>query len=76
MTKRLTQANSDPTALLLLAAIGIVGLLVVRRHGVVPVLRTLNQALGIARLVRSAQPARRRRARRVRPKVLGFSRIP
>jgi hypothetical protein len=76
MAKRVTQAKSDPTMLLLLAASGIVGLLVIRRYGVVPVLRTLNHALGIARVVRSAQPTRRRRARRVRPKVLGFSRSP
>ena len=78
MTKRVTQAKSDPTMLLLLAAIGLVGLFVTRRYGVVPVLRTVNQALGIARIVRSAhrsaaRPARRRPARRVRPKVLGFS---
>jgi hypothetical protein len=37
--------------LVLLAAIGIVGLLVARRYGVAHVLRTVNQALGIARAV-------------------------
>ena len=78
MAKRVTQAKSDPTLLLVLAAIGLVGLFVTRRYGVVPVLRTVNQALGIARVVRSAgrsaaRPARRRPARRVRPKVLAFS---
>ena len=78
MTKRVTQAKSDPTMLLVLAAIGLVGLFVTRRYGVVPVLRTVNQALGIARVVRSAgrsaaRPARRGPARRVRPKVLAFS---
>jgi hypothetical protein len=51
MTKRVTQAKSDPTMLVLLAAIGIVGLLVARRYGVAHVLRTANQALGIARVV-------------------------
>ena len=47
------QAKSDPTLLVLLAAIGLVGLLVTRRYGVVPVLRTVNQALRVARVVRS-----------------------
>jgi hypothetical protein len=70
MTKRVTQAKADPTLLLVLAAIGLVGLFVTRRYGVAPVLRTVNQALGIARVVRSA---RRGPARRVRPKVLAFS---
>jgi hypothetical protein len=37
--------------LVLLAAIGIVGLLVARRYGIAHVLRTANQALGIARVV-------------------------
>ena len=78
MAKRVTQAKSDPTMLLVLAAIGLVGLFVTRRFGVLPVLRTVNQALGIARVVRStgrsaARPARRGPARRVRPKVLAFS---
>jgi hypothetical protein len=74
MTKRVTQATSDPTILLVLAAIGLVGLFVTRRYGLAPVLRTVNQALGIARVVRSSRPAARRRpARRVRPKVLAFS---
>jgi hypothetical protein len=64
--------------LVLLAAIGIVGLLVTRRYGVAHVLRTVNQALGIARVVRTARPSaarptRRRLTRRVRPKVMGFS---
>ena len=53
MTKRVTQAKSDPTMLLVLAAIGLVGLFVTRRYGLAPVLRTVNQALGIARVVRS-----------------------
>ena len=78
MTKRVTQAKSDPTMLLVLAAIGLVGLFVTRRYGVARVLRTVNQALGIARAVRSAlrlaaRPARKGPARRVRPKVLAFS---
>jgi len=78
MTKRVTRAKSDPTMLLVLAAIGLVGLFVTRRYGLVPVLRTVNQALGIARVVRSARrsaarPIRKRPARRVRPKVLAFS---
>ena len=70
MAKRATHAKYDPTRLLVLAAIGLVGLYVTRRYGVVPVLRTVNQALGIARVVRSA---RKGPARRVRPKVLAFS---
>jgi hypothetical protein len=78
MTKRVTRAKSDPTMLLALAAIGLVGLFVARRYGLAPVLGTVNQALGIARVVRSAsrsaaRPTRRRPARRVRPKVLAFS---
>ena len=78
MAKRVTLAKSDPTMLLVLAAIGLVGLLVTRRHGALPVLRTVNKALGIVRVVRStgrsaARPARRGPARRVRPKVLAFS---
>lgn len=78
MTRRVTQAKSDATTLLVLAAIGLVGLFVARRYGVAPVLRTVNRALGIARVVRSAgrsaaRPARRGRARRIRPKVVAFS---
>jgi hypothetical protein len=78
MTKRVTQARSDPTVLLVLAAVGLVGLFVARRYGLAAVLRRVNQALGIARVVRSAsrsvaRPTRRRPARRVRPKVLAFS---
>lgn len=78
MTRRVTKAKSDPTLLLLLAAIGLVGLFVTRRYGLAPVLRTVNQALGIASVVRSAgrsapRSARRGPARRVRPKVLAFS---
>ena len=77
MDRRVTPAKPDPTLLLLLAAIGLVGVLVTRRYGLVPVLRTVNQglgqALGIARVVRSARPGRQGPARRVRPKVLGFS---
>ncbi|SEP11551.1 hypothetical protein SAMN02990966_04056 [Rhodospirillales bacterium URHD0017] len=67
--KRLTQAKPDTTMLLLLAAIGVVGLIVARRYGVVNGLRTVNRALGIARIVRTGK----RPARRVRPKVLRFS---
>jgi len=78
MAKRVIRAKSDPTMLLVLAAIGLVGLFVTRRYGLAPVLRTVNQALGIARVVRSAsrpaaRSARRGPARRVRPKVLAFS---
>jgi hypothetical protein len=78
MVKRMTRAKPDPTMLMLLAAIGVVGLLVARRYGVVNGLRTVNRALGIARIVRPGRPsaarsARKRPARRVRPKVLRFS---
>jgi hypothetical protein len=77
MTTRVREGKSNPTTLVLLAAIGIVSLLVARRHGLVHVLRTANQALGIARLVRTAgRPAaapRHKQARRVRTRVLGFS---
>lgn len=73
MARRVNRAKPDPTLLLLVAAIGLVGVLVTRRYGLTPVLRTVNQALGIARVVRSVRPERRGRARRVRPKVLGFS---
>jgi hypothetical protein len=77
MTKRMTKAKSDPAKLVLLAAIAIVGLLVTRRYGIVPVLRAINQALRVARVVRSsrsvARPTGRRPARRVRRKVLGFA---
>lgn len=68
--KRVTQTKPDSTTLLLLAVVGVVGLLVVRRYGVVNGLRTVNQVLGIARLVRTG---RKRPARRVRSKVLRFS---
>ena len=76
--KRVTKAKTDPTMLLLLAGVAVVGLLVARRYGVVNGLRTVNRALGIARLVRTGRPsaarsARKRPARRVRPKVVGFS---
>ena len=76
--ERVTQAKSDPTLLVLLAAIGIVGLLVARRYGVAHVFRTVNQALGIARVGRTARPSaarptRRRPARRVPPTVIAFS---
>jgi len=64
MTKRVTQAKSNQTMLVLLAAIGIVGLLVARRHGVQHVLRTVNQVLGIARVVRTARPSTARPTRR------------
>ena len=67
--KRLTQAKPDTTMLLLLAAIGVVSLIVARRYGVVNGLWTVNRALGIARIVRTGRPARR-----VRPKVVRFSR--
>lgn len=70
--KRLTQAKPDTTMLLVLAAIGVVGLIVARRYGVVNGLWTVNRAIGIARIVRTGG-ARKRRARRVQPKVLRFS---
>jgi len=78
MTKRVTQAKPDPAMLLLLAAIGVVGVVIARRYGVVSGLRTVNHALGIARTVgvgrpSPGRPARKRPARRVRPKVLRFS---
>jgi len=74
----MVKSKSDPTMLVVLAAIGIVGLLVMRRYGVVRVLQTANQALGIASVVQSVRrsavrPARRKPARKVRPRVLGFS---
>jgi hypothetical protein len=77
--KRVTQTKLDSTMLILLAAIGVVGLLVARRYGVVNGLRTVNRVLGIARSVRTdgpsaARPARKRPARRVRPKAVRFSR--
>lgn len=59
--------------LLLLAAVGVVGLIVARRYGVVNGLRTVNGALGIARTVRAGRPTGKRSARRIRPKVLSFS---
>ena len=78
MVKRVTKAKPDPTMLLLLAAAGVVGLLVARRYGVLSGLRTVNGALGIARAVKAGgrsgrRPARKRPARKVRPKVLRFS---
>ena len=69
----MTRPTSDQTMLLVLVGIGLVGLLVARRHGVLPMLRTVNQALGIARVLRSRRPGRKRPARRVRPKVLAFA---
>ena len=66
--KRVTQAKPDAAMLLLLAAIGVVGVIVARRYGVVNGLRTVNRALGIARIVRTGRPVRR-----VRPKVVRFS---
>lgn len=77
MAKRATQLTSDPTRLILFAVLGVAGLLLARRYGVVPALRAVNQGLRVARIVRTARsgarPARKRPARRVRPKVLGFS---
>ena len=65
--------------LLLLAAIGVVGLIIARRYGVVNGLRTVNRGVGIARIVRTGRPSasrstRKRPARRVWPKVVRFSR--
>jgi len=59
--------------LILLAVIGIVGLFAARRYGVTAMLRTVNQTLGIVRIVRSTQRTRKGPARMVSPKVLGFS---
>jgi hypothetical protein len=78
MMKWVTQAKPDPTLLLLLAAIGVVGVFVARRYGVVSGLRTVNRALGIARTVQAGRPpgkrpARKRPARKVRPKVVRFA---
>ena len=78
MAKHLTQSRQHQATLMLLAAVGIVGLLVVRRYGLVQGLRTVNRALGIARVVHAmrppaSRPARRRPARRIQPKVLGFT---
>jgi hypothetical protein len=78
IVKRVTRAKPDPTMLMLLAAIGIVGLLVAGRYGVVNGLRAVNRALGIARTGRPAHPSarrstRKRPARTVRPKVVRFS---
>jgi hypothetical protein len=78
MAKRVTRAKPDSTTLLLLAAIGVIGLFVARRYGVVSGLRAVNSALGIARTARAIRPSagrptRKRPARRVQPKVLRFS---
>jgi hypothetical protein len=73
MANRMTQGKPHPTMLVLLAVIGIVGLVVARRYGLAHLLWAVNQALGIARVVRAAQPIRKQPARRVRPKVLRFS---
>ena len=68
MTRRTMNAKPDPTKLLLLAALGVVGLIVARRYGLVNGLRAVNRALGLALVARGGRPARR-----VRPKVLRFS---
>jgi hypothetical protein len=78
MRKRVIQTKPDPTMLLVLAAIGVVGVLVARRYGVASGLRTVNRALGIAKTVRAGRPsvgrpARKRPARPVRPKAVRFS---
>jgi len=78
MVKRTTPAKPDPMMWVLLAAIGIVGLVVARRYGVVNGLRTVNRALGLARTVGAGRPSvgrsrGKRPARKVRPKVLRFS---
>lgn len=77
MARRVTRTSFDPTTLILFAALGVAGLLLARRYGAVPALKAVNQGLKVARIVRSARsgarPARKRPARRVRPKVLGFS---
>jgi hypothetical protein len=62
--KRGTQAKPDTTMLLLLAAIGIIGLIVARRYGVVNGLRTVNRGLGIARIVRTGRPSASRSTRK------------
>ena len=78
MAKRVIQTKSDPTRLILFAVLGVAGLLLARRFGAVPALKAVNQGLRVARIVRTARsgtaPGRKRPARRVRPKVLGFSR--
>jgi hypothetical protein len=56
MMKWVTQAKPDPTMLLLLAPVGVVGVLVARRYGVVSGLRTVNRALDIARTVQAGRP--------------------
>ena len=43
MARRVNRAKPDPTLLILLAAIGLVGVLVTRRYGLVPVLRTVSR---------------------------------
>ena len=78
MIRHVTPSTADKAVLLLLAGAGLVGLLVVRRYGLVHGLRTVNRALAIARLVRTVRPsaprlARKRPARRVRPKAVAFS---
>jgi hypothetical protein len=45
MAKRATQPKPDSTMLLQFAAIGVVGVIVARRYGVVNALRTVNRAL-------------------------------
>src|SRR5262245_57101523 len=53
MAKRATHWTRDPATLIVLATVGMIGLLVARRHGVLPALRTVNRALGIVRVVRT-----------------------
>jgi hypothetical protein len=74
----MTRSKPDPTTLIVLAAVALAGLLVARRYGLVHGLRTVNRALGIARVLRRTRPpaariARKQAARRVRPRAIVFS---
>jgi hypothetical protein len=74
MMKWVTQAKPDPTMLLLLAPVGVVGVLVARRYGVVSGLRTVNRALDIARTVQAGRlQGNGLPASKVRPKVVHFA---
>lgn len=75
MTKSAMQTKANPTMLVLLAGIGIVGLILARRYGAVRVLSAVNEGLQVARRVRpsATRHKRKRPARKVRPTVLRFS---
>jgi hypothetical protein len=69
MIKQVTPAKPDYAMMMVWAAIGLGGLLIARRYGFLTGLRTVNDALGVARTVR------RRPARRLRPKSVRFKTV-